>query len=68
MTPANADNARIAAVFEEIANLLEVQGENPFRIRAYRDAARIVGALVFPGIEGVQHPSAQASECARPET
>lgn len=41
--PANSDNARIAAVFEEIADLLEVQGENPFRIRAYRNAARIVG-------------------------
>jgi DNA polymerase (family 10) len=37
------NNARIAAVFEEIADLLEVQGENPFRIRAYRNAARLVG-------------------------
>lgn len=37
-----ADNARIAAVFEEIADLLEVQGGNPFRIRAYRNAARMV--------------------------
>ena len=37
-----ASNARIAAVFEEIADLLEVQGENPFRIRAYRNAARTV--------------------------
>jgi DNA polymerase (family 10) len=36
------DNARIAAVFEEIADLLEVQDENPFRIRAYRNAARVV--------------------------
>lgn len=35
-------NARIAAVFEEIADLLEVQGGNPFRIRAYRNAARMV--------------------------
>jgi DNA polymerase (family 10) len=36
------DNARIAAVFEEIADLLEVQDDNPFRIRAYRNAARVV--------------------------
>jgi DNA polymerase (family 10) len=35
-------NARIASIFEEIADLLEVQGENPFRIRAYRNAARMV--------------------------
>ncbi|MGE5713202.1 MAG: helix-hairpin-helix domain-containing protein, partial [Betaproteobacteria bacterium] len=40
-----ADNARIAAVFEEIADLLEVQDENPFRIRAYRNAARTVQEL-----------------------
>jgi DNA polymerase/3'-5' exonuclease PolX len=43
MSPAYVDNARIEAVFEEIADLLEVQGENPFRIRAYRNAARIAG-------------------------
>lgn len=38
-------NADIAAVFEEIAGLLEIRGANPFRIRAYRNAARTVGEL-----------------------
>lgn len=38
-------NADIAAVFNEIADILEIQGENPFRIRAYRNAARVVGEL-----------------------
>lgn len=38
-------NADIAAHFEEIADLLEILGENPFRIRAYRNAARTVGDL-----------------------
>lgn len=38
-------NADIAAVFEQIADLLEIKGENPFRIRAYRNAARTVGEL-----------------------
>ncbi len=38
-------NADIAAVFEEIADLLEIQGANPFRIRAYRNAARVIGEL-----------------------
>ncbi len=33
-------NADIAAIFEEIADLLEIENENPFRIRAYRNAAR----------------------------
>jgi DNA polymerase (family 10) len=36
-------NADIAAIFEEIADRLEIRGDNPFRIRAYRNAARSVG-------------------------
>ncbi len=38
-------NADIGAIFEEIADLLEIRGENPFRVRAYRNAARSVGEL-----------------------
>jgi DNA polymerase (family 10) len=38
-------NADIIAVFEEIADLLEIEGANTFRIRAYRNAARILGDL-----------------------
>jgi len=38
-------NADITAIFNEIADLLEIQGANPFRIRAYRNAARILGDL-----------------------
>ncbi len=38
-------NADIAAAFSEIADLLEIEQANPFRIRAYRNAARIVGEL-----------------------
>ncbi|MCL6554919.1 MAG: DNA polymerase/3'-5' exonuclease PolX [Burkholderiales bacterium] len=36
-------NADIAAIFEEIADLLEIQDANPFRVRAYRNAARTIG-------------------------
>jgi DNA polymerase (family 10) len=32
-------NAQIASIFGEIADLLELKGENPFRVRAYRRAA-----------------------------
>jgi DNA polymerase (family 10) len=32
-------NAEIAAIFEQIADYLEIEGANPFRIRAYRHAA-----------------------------
>ncbi|MDH3318303.1 MAG: DNA polymerase/3'-5' exonuclease PolX [Betaproteobacteria bacterium] len=38
-------NADIAAAFEEIAELLELGDENPFRVRAYRNAARVVAGL-----------------------
>ena len=40
-----AHNADIARVFGEIADLLEIQQANPFRIRAYRNGARIVEGL-----------------------
>lgn len=36
-------NVEIASVFEEIADLLEIQGENLYRVRAYRNAARVIG-------------------------
>jgi len=38
-------NADIASCFEEIADLLELADENPFRVRAYRNAARVVGEM-----------------------
>lgn len=41
-------NADIAATFEQIADLLEYQGGNVFRVRAYRNAGRTIGAMVEP--------------------
>jgi DNA polymerase (family 10) len=38
-------NAEIAKVFDEIADLLEMKGENQFKIRAYRQAARTIKKL-----------------------
>lgn len=38
-------NPEIAAMLNKLADLLEIQGENPFRIRAYRAAARLVDEL-----------------------
>ncbi|MFZ1991287.1 MAG: helix-hairpin-helix domain-containing protein, partial [Alphaproteobacteria bacterium] len=35
-------NVEIADRFDEIADVLDVQGANPFRIRAYRNAARVL--------------------------
>lgn len=39
------NNAQIAAVFDEIADILEFQGANPFRVRAYRNGARVISDL-----------------------
>src|SRR6266852_5636278 len=35
----------IAEVFEEIGALLELKGDNPFRVRAYYNAARMIDGL-----------------------
>src|SRR5262249_17953131 len=40
-----AQNATIEAIFDEIADLLDIQGANAFRVRAYRNAARSIGEL-----------------------
>jgi DNA polymerase (family 10) len=42
------DNLPIAQVFSEIADLLEIKGENLFKIRAYRSAADTIRAWVDP--------------------
>ncbi|WP_082190252.1 DNA polymerase/3'-5' exonuclease PolX [Frateuria defendens] len=50
-TPAaamSATNVEITAVFDEIADWLEIDEANPFRIRAYRNAARTVSAWPDP--------------------
>ncbi len=38
-------NEDIAAIFDEMADLLEIEDANPFRVRAYRNAARSVRSL-----------------------
>jgi len=38
-------NADIAAIFDDIADLLEIESANPFRVRAYRNAARTLRDL-----------------------
>ncbi|MGZ5514926.1 MAG: DNA polymerase/3'-5' exonuclease PolX [Candidatus Aminicenantales bacterium] len=38
-------NNDVAEIFDELADLLEINGENQFRVRAYRNAARTVAGL-----------------------
>jgi DNA polymerase (family 10) len=44
-------NADIANVFEEIADLLEIENANPFRVRAYRNAARQLQGMGVPAAD-----------------
>jgi DNA polymerase (family 10) len=39
------NNNDVAEMFDEVADFLEIKGDNPFRVRAYRNAARIVAGL-----------------------
>ena len=41
-------NAEIAAVLDQIADLLEFEAANPFRVRAYRNGARAIHDLAEP--------------------
>ncbi|MGC5887472.1 DNA polymerase/3'-5' exonuclease PolX [Ralstonia pseudosolanacearum] len=54
----NQVNQAIAAIFNEIADLLEVEEANPFRVRAYRNAARVVEGLT----EGVDAMLARGAD------
>jgi DNA polymerase (family 10) len=42
------ENVEIAAILDEISTLLEIKGANPFRIRAYENAARTVETHTTP--------------------
>ena len=42
------ENIEVADILEELGDLLEIQGSNPFRIRAYRNAVRTVRGLTRP--------------------
>jgi DNA polymerase (family 10) len=48
------ENVEIARMFHEYADLLDIQGESPFRVRAYRKAAQT--------LEGLSRPVAQLVE------
>jgi len=55
-------NIKIADVFEQVANLLEFQGANAFRIRAYRNGARTIRDLSEPIANIVADDARQLTE------
>jgi DNA polymerase (family X) len=62
------DKKAVADVLEQIAAFLELRGENPFRIRAFRTAARAIGS--FPGDlrQGLEDGSLAAAKGVGPAT
>lgn len=55
-------NAEIADVFGQIADLLEFQDANPFRVRAYRNAARTIRELPESAEEILADPSRKLTD------
>ena len=58
------DNATIANRLSEVADLLEIQGANPFRIRAYRNAVRTVEGQTTPLVR-MRRRGSRADRAAR---
>ncbi|MCA9260887.1 MAG: DNA polymerase/3'-5' exonuclease PolX [Planctomycetales bacterium] len=56
------NNREIAAVFEQVADLLEFQDANPFRVRAYRSGARKIGDLSEPLAEIANDPDRKLTD------
>ena len=55
-------NADVGRFFNDLADLLEIQGANPFRVRAYRNASRTIGSLAESVTELVADPRRELSE------
>src|SRR5207247_589211 len=55
-------NPDIARLFDEVADLLEIQNANPFRVRAYRNAARTIRDFPEPIAELVRAATKDLTE------
>ena len=62
------DKKAVAQVLEQIGAFLELKGENPFRIRAFRTAARAVGAFQGDLRDGIDDGSLAATKGVGPAT
>jgi DNA polymerase (family 10) len=45
------DNAGVARVLQQIADMLEFKNENPFKLRSYQMAAETIGSMGTPIVE-----------------
>lgn len=62
------DKKAVAQVLEQIAAFLELKSENPFRIRAFRTAARAVGSFNGDLREGLEDGSLAGTKGVGPAT
>jgi DNA polymerase (family X) len=62
------DKKAVADVLEQIAAFLELRGENPFRIRAFRTAARAIGSYGGDLRQGLEDGSLAAAKGVGPAT
>ena len=62
------DKKAVAQVLEQIAAFLELKGENPFRIRAFRTAAKAVGSFPADVREGLEDGSLASTKGVGPAT
>lgn len=56
------DNVDVARVLDEVADLLEILGQNAFRVRAYRTAARTIEAHGEPVTAIVRRDASELAE------
>jgi DNA polymerase (family 10) len=56
------NNAQIADAFDQIAEILDFQGENPFRVKAYRNSARAIRDHAVPMATLVEEDEKQLIE------
>jgi DNA polymerase (family 10) len=62
------DRIAVARVLEQIAAYLELSGENPFRVRAFRTAGKAVGALAVEPADALVDGSLAATKGVGPGT
>ena len=55
-------NSEVARMFDDYADILEIQAANPFRVRAYRNAARVLGDLAESLADIVADPDRKLEE------
>jgi DNA polymerase (family 10) len=54
------DNAEVAHVLQQIADMLEFKNENPFKFRSYQMAAETIGSMGTPVIDIVTEGGTEA--------